>query len=556
MRRSAASVDFRASLWDCGCSDELADRPKQGRQCDCGVDIQFIVTVNLMMLSLSAIVVTLILRPQGSNAWVLTNVALVLIGACALFLVPQWSGTIMICVAVPMVIGPLALSAVAQRRAEQNRLREAAFYSRLAAFFYPAGRNHFEEQLTKALAIVETEASITALDALAEHATPEQKTIIRAWTCRARDDWEGVLEYLPGLPNSTSARPLQIRAFGELGRIGDMVRAYAEGKTGLSGSHLHYAQLFVMAFCGRVSGVEFILRHQLAALPDEAKAYWIAVAMLASGEDAELARRFFDEIERTAIDAKMRMAAHRRLTVPFEGNVAALTPDLASVPAGIEARLQRDANRQEMAFNRIPVTLTLLAINFVFFIIENLMGGSENLNTLVHMGALTPELVLKGGQWWRLASSLVLHYGLFHLFANSFSLFLVGRMVENLVGSVRMFIVYLLGGVISSAAVLTGMWLGATNDAVLVGASGAIFAILGLEVARQGLNWFHSRDVLDRRELIVLFLIVAIQFGIDLSIPEISFTAHASGFIAGIVLGLIMALFGGGRLVRRAVSAE
>ncbi|MEJ2117578.1 MAG: rhomboid family intramembrane serine protease, partial [Alphaproteobacteria bacterium] len=124
----------------------------------------------------------------------------------------------------------------------------------------------------------------------------------------------------------------------------------------------------------------------------------------------------------------------------------------------------------------------------------------------------------------------------------------VGRIVENLVGSARLLTVFLLGGMLSSLTVLTVMGLGLTHNAVLVGASGAIFAILGLEAMRQLINWLKSRDILDRQELVLLIVIVVAQFSIDLSIPEISFTAHASGLLAGMIIGLVLALANVGRL--------
>lgn len=514
------------------------------------MDLQFFITVNLMMLSLTTITVTLILRPQGGHAWIATNAALVLIGSGALFLLPQWSGAIMLCAAVPLVIAPMVFAQLAQRRATQNRLLDAAFYSRLATFFYPAGRSRFDAELARALAITNTGDSIAALSALASDATPEQTAVLQMWICRARDDWDGVLEFAKDAPNATGIAAVLIRALGETGRLDEMVRVYIREKRGLSGSNLYYVQLFVMAFCGRANGVEFILRHQLRLLSAEAKSYWRAIAALASGRNAAAARDAFSEIELNASDPRIRAAAQRRLSVPLAENAATLPPEAVAAAAAIEARLHRDANRYAPRVRRIPVTLALLAINTVMYLVEVMNGGSEDLTALVNLGALWPPLLLESGEWWRLVTGLFLHYGFLHFAVNSVALLVVGRMVENLTGSVRMLTAYLFGGVLSSSAVLAAMWFDLTQHAVLVGASGAIFAVLGLEAARQLINWLRSRDVLDRRELLVLGAVVLMQFWIDLSVPEISLTAHASGFLGGVLIGVGLAAANGWRLER------
>jgi uncharacterized membrane protein HdeD (DUF308 family) len=70
------------------------------------VDFQFFVTINMMMLSLAAIVMTLMSRRPGGETWVVINSVLVIIGAAALYFVPQWSGVILICAGVPLLLGP------------------------------------------------------------------------------------------------------------------------------------------------------------------------------------------------------------------------------------------------------------------------------------------------------------------------------------------------------------------------------------------------------------------------------------------------------------------
>jgi rhomboid protease GluP len=150
--------------------------------------------------------------------------------------------------------------------------------------------------------------------------------------------------------------------------------------------------------------------------------------------------------------------------------------------------------------------------------------------------------VLQDGEWWRLATALFLHHDWLHIGSNLLLLYLFGRLCETTSGSVRTLVIYCLGGLASSACVLWLMWLGAARYGVFLGASGAIFALFGAEAVRQFLNWTRSRDMLDRRGLVILAGAILIEVAVDLNVAEISFAAHASGFATGAVIRLAMGM--------------
>jgi membrane associated rhomboid family serine protease len=127
-----------------------------------------------------------------------------------------------------------------------------------------------------------------------------------------------------------------------------------------------------------------------------------------------------------------------------------------------------------------------------------------------------------------------------HIGSNLVLLYLFGRLCETTSGSVRTLVIYSLGGLASSACVLWLMWLGIARYGVFLGASGAIFALFGAEAVRQVLNWTRSRDLLDRRGLIILAGAILVEVAVDLNVAEISFAAHACGFATGAVLRLAM----------------
>jgi rhomboid protease GluP len=185
--------------------------------------------------------------------------------------------------------------------------------------------------------------------------------------------------------------------------------------------------------------------------------------------------------------------------------------------------------------------LMIAAIGIVYMVAET-HGGSESLRVLVDMGALWPPYVEVRGEWWRLLTALFLHLGPLHLGVNAFMLWVLGRPAEQTYGSLRMLLLYLLGGVASTAFVLWLALSGLTEPSVLIGASGAVMAVFGAIVAHRLVSWLRWHDPVDKRALILLPAILVLQVAADLASPQVSLAAHASGFIAGLVIGLALTM--------------
>lgn len=148
-------------------------------------------------------------------------------------------------------------------------------------------------------------------------------------------------------------------------------------------------------------------------------------------------------------------------------------------------------------------------------------------------GALIPALVAQG-EWWRLLSSMFLHSGFVHLAVNMLSLYFLGSFMERALGRGRFLALYLLSGISGGLAYL---YFGAF-DAAAVGASGAIFGLLGgifgYSLRRGTFSW---QNPIIRQLLILLALNLYIGF----SVPVISNTAHIGGLVGGAVFGWLVA---------------
>ncbi len=190
-----------------------------------------------------------------------------------------------------------------------------------------------------------------------------------------------------------------------------------------------------------------------------------------------------------------------------------------------------DAGRPTVA------VVCFILINLAMFVAEVRLGGSTNSFTLHRLGALEPWAVRFGGEYWRMLTSLFLHYGPLHLAFNLYALFVIGPGLERIIGSVRFALYYLLAGLGSSAGVLLLRWSNLSRFEQLVGASGCVMGIVGVWA---GYLLRHRHEPFAGRRLKNIVLIVAIQTAFDLSTPQISMTAHLSGLASGLLLGLLI----------------
>ena len=122
------------------------------------------------------------------------------------------------------------------------------------------------------------------------------------------------------------------------------------------------------------------------------------------------------------------------------------------------------------------VTKILIGINVLVFLINLAQGSTlaQVPGTLFEKGALFVPGGLDQGEWWRLITAAFLHASLIHLGMNMLVLWFIGAPVEQAIGRGRFLAIYMVSGLAGSAGALIF-----SPNAVTVGASGAIFGILG-----------------------------------------------------------------------------
>jgi membrane associated rhomboid family serine protease len=189
------------------------------------------------------------------------------------------------------------------------------------------------------------------------------------------------------------------------------------------------------------------------------------------------------------------------------------------------------------------VTLMLMVVNTCVFIYEWSLSPAD-LNHLVMQYGIVPDRL----QITSLFTSMFLHGGWLHLIGNMLYLWVFGRNVEDLIGSVRFLLFYILCGLL---AAVVHIIFNAYSAAPTIGASGAIAGVMGAFLVKFPrariitLMWiFFFVTTLEIPAPILLILWFAGQFFSGFgSLGETDYTgggtayfAHIGGFLAGMLL--------------------
>ncbi len=131
-------------------------------------------------------------------------------------------------------------------------------------------------------------------------------------------------------------------------------------------------------------------------------------------------------------------------------------------------------------FSSLSVTNQLIIINFFVFISLFISLFFFKSSDILQIVALTPSLIISQGAFWTLLTSMFTHFSAVHLFANMFSLFFLGNFLETIIGRKRFFFVYLVSGFLGGIFFVAAAYLFGNPIQSAVGASGAIFGLLGV----------------------------------------------------------------------------
>lgn len=139
------------------------------------------------------------------------------------------------------------------------------------------------------------------------------------------------------------------------------------------------------------------------------------------------------------------------------------------------------------------------------------------------------------GEFYRLLTSMFLHYGILHLLLNMYALWIVGGVLEPLLGRIRFLALYLisgLGGGVATYLFADRLIIGEQQGTVSAGASGAVFGL------------FAAFYILMRRlgrDTSVITMILVVNLILTFLIASISVWGHLGGLATGALISLGLA---------------
>jgi membrane associated rhomboid family serine protease len=188
----------------------------------------------------------------------------------------------------------------------------------------------------------------------------------------------------------------------------------------------------------------------------------------------------------------------------------------------------------EVLRRRSSITLVLTAANLVVALVLLLRWGAGYPYALADW-ATRAKLGVRA--WWDLRSlvpTTFVHASPSHLFGNLLYLVVFGTFVEYGLGAWRMTLIYLASG----AAGAIASYLFADISRLSVGASGAIFGLIGASFAflvRHEHDFHRRLRWRSRRVFIPMVLSVAAY-----SLASGNFLAHGGGFVAGLAIAILV----------------
>ena len=187
------------------------------------------------------------------------------------------------------------------------------------------------------------------------------------------------------------------------------------------------------------------------------------------------------------------------------------------------------------SYSKPVVTVLLIVINILVFLFEVSLDPYSR-NDFIAAYGLVPDQF----SFLSMLTSMFLHGGWLHVLGNMWFLWIFGDNIEDILGSAKYLLFYLLCG----AAAALAQFLGDPGSRVpMVGASGAIAGVMGAYMVK----FPHSR---------IVSLVTIVFFFTTVEVPAwlmligqstasqgggVAFLAHVGGFLAGIGLIYLLA---------------
>jgi len=187
----------------------------------------------------------------------------------------------------------------------------------------------------------------------------------------------------------------------------------------------------------------------------------------------------------------------------------------------------KQKNAFSLKSNNILFTFHLLCINVFLFLGMILLGLKQN--AIMSFG-VEYHTIFDMHQYYRIITYCFIHTNIVHLIQNSVYLYYFGMHTELLYGKIKMAIIYFFSAI--GSAILSAL----CNDAISVGASGAIFGLIGAVFVY---SYCHGKKSVGMNYMTLLLLVVIALLS-GLLQQNVDYFGHFGGFIIGSLVSFII----------------
>ena len=177
------------------------------------------------------------------------------------------------------------------------------------------------------------------------------------------------------------------------------------------------------------------------------------------------------------------------------------------------------------------LTKLLIILISAMFIVEMFFTAHYGEKAIIILGAKWNEGITNG-EYWRFFTCAFLHGGLMHLFLNLAGLYIFGRELESIYGSIKFLFICLLtswGATLASYTFSSG---------VAIGASGIVFGIIGSLIS----FYFSQKGKVTGADYKFksMYTLVIINLVLGFMMPRIDNSAHIGGIVTGLLSGWLL----------------
>lgn len=246
------------------------------------------------------------------------------------------------------------------------------------------------------------------------------------------------------------------------------------------------------------------------------------------GENVDKSRTF-DNVDVVYYDNEKDLLNNKYIqdTFPDLKNNMKYTEDgfqlFIKITDDINNKNRKDAMETDQILEPKKPTITIIILGIISLVY--LISLMTDANFVVYYFGLN-RFFVQSGEVYRLLTGSFIHIDLLHFLCNAYALFMIGSMIEGYFGKKKFIIIYLVSAITASLLSI------AMSDGFSIGASGAIFGLLG-SLLYFGYHYrVYFGNVILKRIIPVIVLNLAIGFASS----TIDNFAHIGGLIGGFLI--------------------